>query len=146
MLDQTYQRKKSLTSCFCDTATVHHLFLQAPAAEDVAIAVDLHQEWPYDIQTTTQMGLYPQELHLLIDFQQRGRQDALSWAAAVGFPGEVLERGRQRVEQGRGEMGEVERTFQGMFVKVEGGKGKQEREAVVLGEGGAAAAMGVVQA
>ena len=123
--------------------------LQAPAADDVAIAIDLHQPWPYDMQMTTQMGLYPQELPKLLEFQQRGREDAVAWAAAVGFPEEMLEKGRQRVEQAKGEIGEVERRFRGMFERVKGGKGKQEKqevEAVVAGEGGLAAAMGAVQA
>lgn len=65
---------------------------QAPAADEVSIALDKFQTWPHDLNATTNLALFPPDDDFLWDLFRRGQQDGVSWAAQQGFPQDMLQR------------------------------------------------------
>lgn len=109
------------------------------------------QDWPHDLNATTNLALVPQSDDFLWDLFRRGQQDAASWARQQGFPPHVL----QRVAEGAAEAPHLrvvrpppssDSVSGGGGGGVEGGEEQQREQQEEEVMAAAAAAQGVEQA
>jgi len=82
--------------------------MQAPAPAELSISLDTFQEWPHDLQATTQLALHPSTDDFLWGLFKRGQADAVTWAQQQGFPAEVLQKAAALLAQPSAERGLAE--------------------------------------